>query len=368
MDSIDILKRAFRRYYFDKFDTKLDRIKEREFGYATFDNRVIRHISFNDKNELRALLVREIPADVYASNAYYTNPEAEIELKNWLAADLIFDIDIKDLALPCMKDHQFSICINCKDISNEKICLKCRSNTKEVNIPCNNCIEEGKHQVFKILEMLNELGANKISVYFSGNNGFHIHVNDEELSYLNSEARRDIADYIKGIGIIPDIFGMGRKKNIDHIKDALNSEKGWKGRIARELLSRMDRNRLISSLRKKSYENFNNELRDITKRLGVTIDTVVTIDTHRIFRLENTLSSKSGLAKIKIDDVSQFNPYEDAVFIDDEPTKVHIHYAPKLLIKGNSFGPYKDEIVSLPLYAAVYLICKGLASEPKVLN
>lgn len=364
----NIVKRAFKRYYFYRFDIEMKRMDEREFGYATFDGRMIRHLSFANKDELRALLIREVPADVYASNAYYTNPTAEMELKNWLGADLIFDIDIKDLLLPCMKEHRFGICSVCNNVGNGNNCTICNANMNEVNLPCSNCIEAGKREVSKLLELLKELGANDIIIYFSGNNGFHIHVRDADLSYLSAESRRDIADYIRGNGITPEFLGITRDKSIISIKNAVSSERGWRGRIVRGLLVDKDRDRLVRSLARRGYDAISKELKDVAYRLGVAIDTVVTIDTHRIFRLENTLSSKSGLAKIKVDDIDRFDPYKDAVLIDDEPIEVKIHYSPRFTMMDKIFGPYKDAIASLPSYAAVYLICKGLASEPKVLN
>ncbi len=362
-ESIELVKRAFRRYYFHKYNEDIREIGRREFGYATFDNTVIRHLSFRDKDELRAFLVREVPADAYASNAYYTHPSADMELKGWLSADLIFDIDIKDMHLACMDKHTIHICPKCKSKEASNTCSNCNANINHVNIPCNNCINTGKEEVKKLLSILNDLGSFDVNIYFSGNNGFHLHVIDEELSSLDSEGRREILDYVRGRGIIPEIFGINKQKN-NHamIKKIIDGAVGWKGRIIRELLAKKDKDELFRSLIRRRYDSFKKELEDIASKLSAnSVDPVVTIDAHRIFRLQGSLSSKSGLAKVKVDDIDTFDPFNDASLLDDEIVRVHIYNAPKFVINNNSFGPYNEVDIDIPTYAAVYLICKGLA-------
>ncbi len=361
-NNIEIVRRIFKRYYY-KYEESINKIENREVGYLTFDNVIIRHLVFKNIDELRAYMLREVPADIYLSNAYYSNPSAEMDLKGWLGADLIFDIDIKELELDCFQTHRINICPQCKrrDISN--ICQYCNINMKEVNIPCNNCIENGKIQLKRALDIINDLGSFEYKIYFSGNNGFHIHIDDKDLISLDSNARREIADYVSGKGIIPEIFGISRShNNKDIIKRVVKSRKGWKGRIIRYLLKNGKEDSLIRSLIRKRYEQFNKELEDIVKELSAySIDSVVTIDTHRIFRLQGSLNSKSGLAKVRVDNIDSFNPFNEAVIKDEEPIKVNVYYSPPFTLNDNRFGPYKDEFITLPTYAALYLICKGVA-------
>ena len=362
-NSIELVKKLFKRYYY-KYNETINKIEQREIGYATFDNTIIRHLRFKSSEELRAYILREVPADVYISNAYYLNPSAEMDQKGWLGADLIFDIDIKELELDCLSTHKINICPECKRKDTHNLCKNCNINMREVNIPCNNCIENGKLQVKRALDIINDLGSFDYKVYFSGNNGFHIHIEDKDLMLLDSNARREIADYVSGKGLIPEIFGISRTKNdIKIIKIAVKARKGWKGRIIKYLLSsKSDEGSLIRSLSKKRYDQFNKELQDIAKILSAySIDSIVTIDTHRIFRLQGSLSSKSGLAKVRVNDIDSFNPFNEAVIKDDDPIKVNVYYSPTFILNDNKFGPYKDEIITLPAYAALYLICKGVA-------
>ena len=68
---IKLLESVFKKYYFDHFDLiKVpERTSEREFGYQKFNSGMIRHITIKSTEELRLMLVTNIPSDVYCSNA-----------------------------------------------------------------------------------------------------------------------------------------------------------------------------------------------------------------------------------------------------------------------------------------------------------
>src|SRR3972149_10616836 len=79
-------------------------IAEREFAFFLFKERImVRHRSVASLSGLRALLCEAKPSDVYHSCAYYENPEADMEKKGWLGADLVFDIDADHIPTPCNK-------------------------------------------------------------------------------------------------------------------------------------------------------------------------------------------------------------------------------------------------------------------------
>ena len=67
-----------------------------------------RHLSFKNMKELIATIMKEVPSDIYCSNAYYRFPTYPMQEKKWLGADLIFDIDGKDLNMPCVPSHTYS--------------------------------------------------------------------------------------------------------------------------------------------------------------------------------------------------------------------------------------------------------------------
>jgi len=95
---------------------------------------------------------------------------------------------------------------------------------------------------------------------------------------------------------------------------------------------------------------------------GVKIDPNVTVDIHRIFRLEGSLNSKSGLAKLACDNIEKFNPYAEACLIGDEPVEISASLPIEFRLKNRRFGPYTNEKISVPKYAATYMLCKGIAN------
>src|SRR5215510_4385486 len=93
--TVSIVKSAFRGYYFKpSMVEEPNKMEEREFGYMQFGYQgMVRHLSFMNINELIATVMKEVPSDIYCSNAYYRFPTYSMQEKQWLGADLIFDID-----------------------------------------------------------------------------------------------------------------------------------------------------------------------------------------------------------------------------------------------------------------------------------
>lgn len=366
---IQFLENSFKKYYFDHFDLiKVpQRIPEREFGYQKFGSGMIRHIPIKDDKQLHLLLIQNIPSDVYCSNGYYTFPNLPMNEKDWKGADLIFDIDAKDLNLPCRNDHTVSVCSNCKKISKDiSKCTECDSGKLEKkSLPCKNCIDGAKKETEKLVDVLtNDLGISKenIQVYFSGNEGFHVYVYDLAFQELGPRERSDLTDYILFKGIIPETFGIGKygsdKKFFPNF-----GEKGWRGRFSTYIFgSKSKRNKILGEILANGYSSFQKTLDAAAKSIGVKIDPNVTADIHRIFRLPGSINSKSGLSKIQCQDLIKFDPYGDSSFLSDETVEILADCPVEFRLKGKKFGPFNNEKATVPTYAAVYMICKKLAS------
>ncbi len=240
---IKFLEDSFKKYYFEHFDLIRvpERTSEREFGYQKFNSGMTRHISIKDDKALHLLFMQNTPSDVYCSNAYYSFPNLPMNEKDWKEADLIFDIDAKDLNLSCRENHTVSICNECNEISkNSKHCLKCNSTKIEKkSLPCTNCIDSSKTEVAKIkmIVLIDDLAISEenIHVYFSGNEGFHVYVYDSQFQQIGSRERSELVDYIKFNGAIPEKFGMKKfKPNRSSFPDF--NEKGWRGRFSNKCL------------------------------------------------------------------------------------------------------------------------------------
>jgi DNA primase small subunit len=380
--TISVIKKAFREYYFNQSKAIEQPLKmeQREFGYMHFRQAgMLRHLSFKSMKELDAMLVREAPSDVYCSNAYYRFPTQQpMQEKQWLGADLIFDIDGKDLGMPCLPSHSYSVCINCGSVSppeqndEERSSYSCPScgckKTDHVSIPCSKCIDGSKKEARRLMDfLLADIGLENsaINIYFSGNNGFHVHINDDACTSLDTQARSDLVGYLSGTGLMLESIGI-RKTNTEDLfsikfpKSGLTY--GWRRRIAEKLKIDMTSAIKLKNIVNQNggYKAFRVELDRLAKDMGVRIDPQVTTDVHRVFRMPGTLNSKSGLSKTKSSDLYSFDPFVDACLLGDGKVSVRVKTPVRLKLKRNSFNISKES-AEMPAYAAVYLMCKGLA-------
>jgi len=391
--TVDFVKKRFMDYY-KECDLYLpNRFGRREFGFMFFDaDFVQRHMNFATKNEIRQFLVDRVPSHVYHSAAYYTKPGAPtMAQKDWLGSDLIFDLDA---------DHV----VGARKMTYDKMLDEVKEETK-------NLIDNF---------LVDDFGFDEkdLVVAFSGGRGYHIHIRDPRILAITSHERREIVDYILGTDMDEEAIFV--KRPYDRTPYGLKykfempstDEKGWRGRIARgiieevERLKNMDRKVAISRLKsfegvghstakelysilfegekgKRGYDYLRQGNLDIfpgdrylnrfkkgflsmvmAARSGKT-DEPVTSDIKRLIRLPTSLHGKTGfrvvtLSRSKLDD---FDPLSDAIpstWSDDEvvlrgKTKV------KLQLKGETFN-LKEDIIRLPEYAAIFFICRGMAT------
>lgn len=390
---------AFKAYYFESLPAVRapPRPAEREFGYQRFNSGMVRHLRARDDKELRLLIMRSAPSDLYCSNACYSFPDLPMNEKDWRGADLIFDIDAKDLALPCRPSHTARVCGECglarmqdggggggggvapggpagrgEEEDRQKpapgACPGCGSARYEsVSLPCGACIDGAKKQV-RLLEGLlgSDLGVPResVAVHFSGNEGFHVSVAGTPYEPLGTKERGEVADYLMFKGAKADSYGF--KRNSRPGKDDLpgHDEEGWRGRVARHVLgAKSARPKAAAAVAQAGYAAYQARLEEASRSIGARIDRAVTADVHRIFRMPGSLSGKSGLAKAACADLDAFSPYADACLIDDEPADiVSASTGVQFRLRGRRFGPYKPgEAATVPRYAAAYMICKRLA-------
>jgi len=368
-NDLKFLEETFKQYYFDHFDLihVPDRSKEREYGYKKFNSGMIRHMSLKTDKDLHLMLMTNAPSDVFCSNGYYSFPNLPMAEKDWKEADLIFDIDAKDLNLSCRKDHTCMKCVSCAEISLvQDACPKCKSNKLDlVSLPCQNCISGVKKEVLNLVKILTtdlQIDDKNIRISFSGNEGFHVYVTNSSYNQLGSNERRDLIDYIKFQSAMPERFGFP-KNNPSRTSFPDLGDSGWSGRVAKELFgSKSKRSKTITKIISDGQVAYQQKLEEMKNSIGVKIDSNVTSDIHRIFRLEGSLNSKSSLVKLVCQDIEKFNPYIEACLIEDKPVEILANFPIKFSLKNTKFGPYMNEKTSVPKYAAAYMVCKGIAS------
>jgi DNA primase small subunit len=369
-NDLKFLEETFKQYYFDHFDFIHipDRSLEREYGYKKFNSGMVRHISLKTDKDLHLMLMTNVPSDVFCSNAYYTFPNLPMAEKDWKEADLIFDIDAKDLNLSCRKDHTCVKCLSCGEVSLlHDTCPKCKSNKLDLlSLTCDNCISGVKKEVLNLIKILTndlQIDDKNVRTSFSGNEGFHLYVANSSYNQLGSKERGDLIDYIMFRRVMPERFGFKKENPLRHTFPELD-EAGWRGRVAKELFgSKSKRSKAITKIISDGKLAYQQILEEIGKNsIGIKIDPNVTVDIHRIFRLEGSLNSKSGLAKLACENIERFDPYTETCLIDDSSVEVSANFPIEFRLKNTKFGPYTNEKVSVPKYAAAYMLCKGIAS------
>jgi DNA primase small subunit len=376
--SFSYIMEKFRHYYMSKgksVDTPSE-IKSREFAFIHFEGSgMFRHIAFDDAMQLSRYLVENTPAHVYYSSAYYESPEAEMEWKGWLGADLIFDIDADHIDSPCKKAHDRWSCKTCRLEGDGKA---------------------PRFETIKLLDILiQDFGftnsSGELEVNFSGNRGYHVHVRSNILRELTQFARREIVDYIMGLGINLEYHGLGTGSR----RFSTIAERGWRGRAARALydyLTYASPDDIKSrKLGRTATENLVEEKEEVlrmlregpmdgilkyidTKSLGrlmetavkeqaSAIDTVVTTDVNRLIRLPNSLHGKTGwlAQKVSIETLEDYDPQTSAIAFKGGMETVYVRRTPRFRIGDETYGPFMEERAEVPLAVAVFLLCKKAA-------
>jgi len=400
------VQERFAEYYANNVVQPPSSVEQREFGFLSFKERMmVRHRGFKNADELTSFLRTMVPSDAYYSSAYYERPEEEMNEKGWLGADLVFDIDADHIQAPCGKIHDTWTCSSCsfsgKGPSPEK-CPKCEEQRfSQQTWLCDACLSSAKTELIKLLDVLMRdfgFSAREIKVGFSGHRGYHLHIESEEVRTMDPMARKEIVDYLVGIGLEPSFHGLRLEgeKNSRLLSMPYSNDLGWRGRIAtgtcefletatqEELekigLGKKAANSIIQN-RESILKNWKEKgeawkkiryvgaeawrkifLHSIEKQ-SIKIDTVVTTDIHRLIRMNGTLHRKTGLKKVEVPiaEIESFDPLKSAIAFKEGKVKVCVTEAPQFRLGEATYGPYKKKEVELPTAAALLLLCKGAA-------
>ncbi|MCY0851706.1 MAG: DNA primase small subunit PriS [Thermoplasma acidophilum] len=318
----------FRTYYRENTIDPPELISKREVGYMTFSGEVIRHLKINNRFELNMLLRDASPMHVYSSAAYYRKPdERKMPEKEWEGADLIFDLDSDHLP-------------GSEKLSQKEMLTQIRDQTERLV------------RDFLISDF--GISRSSIKIYFSGNRGYHVHISDDRVYRLGSDARREITDYITGNSLDETVV----RRAMDMLGIASG---GWPAVVSRELGE-------TAALSQKRESDLRKAMKRAREKHSVLIDSPVTYDIHRIIRMPNTLHGKSGLIvkEVELDRLEEFYPFQECIpdqFMDGEydvilPEKI------KPVEIGGVESPKMPGRHRVKTFMAVYLVASGRAVFP----
>ena len=361
---------------------------DREWGYVPWTGgpgeTYVRHNALLDLGELSAFLARERPKHVYFSAGRYDDPSATtMDGKGWRSSDLIFDLDADHLPSTTPDDSYAEMLAACK------------------------------RALLRLLEFLEtDFGFERLQVVFSGSRGYHVHVRDGSIQGLNRDARREIVDYVRGIGLefeallAEETVGgeMGRESPATN--RYLPTEGGWGERVHTRLYDLMDeirgmdeqaalarlqefdgvgekkaqtavrfaQNRFVEIERGNlsAHNVFENLARQVTPEVvadaNAPIDEPVSTDTNRLIRLPGSLHGGSGLVvrPIPRGAVDSFDPLVDAL-----PETFRGHNIAIDVTEGGTYQLGGDTFTlpegehTVPEYLGVFLMARGHAEKGK---
>jgi DNA primase small subunit len=408
--TIHWLNQRFREWYAANPPPLPDRFTRREFGYIPWPERpgpppFVRHLGFDSQQTFHESLARSGPHSVYYSTAYYRRP-AEMKMldKQWLGAELIFDLDA---------DHL-------EDVE------KAKAEGRE--FPLDEQLRQVKEKFKTLLDefLFGDFGlsAKDVWITFSGGRGYHAHVMEERLLQLGSKERREVVDYITGKVPVekgsetPDISIFlekvatgadsfrGKVKADFSYKLAPVTAPGWPGRLTRTLMKDLERNvfgqdraaarkwllsiegiggttadKFLDKVEKLSGPAHGKSVQQLVAegRIGHRSDPLfkiatksieqfglaqakgetdepVTADVKRLIRLPGSLHGKSGLKVVILtrDQLDDFVPLRDAVAFSMDPVKFTARKDQEATLGGQRVAVKAGEATDVPEAHAVF--------------
>lgn len=361
--TLEFVKQRFTEYYQRQNVIAPPSLEQREWGFVFFhtgtDARMRRHMAFMDPRELVVYVKSLVPAHVYYSTAYYQTPSAPtMSEKHWAGADLIFDLDADQI----------------------------------VRGPYAMMLARVKEETEKLVEMLiDELGfsSNHIRIAFSGARGYHIHLTDIAVRGWGSPERREVIDYVCGIGLDPGVMLAPRAPPTgwrrryagalrDHLAwlaglspaEATAYIDGFDGigkRTGKEFLASLDsvrtsdpgallQNRVVQAIL--TSPGFEERIRDA----GARADEPVTTDVKRLIRAPGSLHGGSGMRVVPLDirDLADFDPLVDAVVFGERAVRVDLKMNVTTSLLGRTYT-LRAGTTDVPEALAVFLCCRNVA-------
>ncbi|MFA6804630.1 MAG: DNA primase catalytic subunit PriS [Candidatus Methanomethylophilaceae archaeon] len=383
------LLKSFRKYYKEYTPWMPPRHTKREFGFMFFDRDMMqRHLSFGTADDLKIFMIAQAPRHSYYSTAYYRRPNAPtMDEKEWMGAELIFDLDADHLE-------------GADKMTYDDMMIQIRS--EMINL----------YDSF----LTGDLGfaEDQVHLAFSGGRGYHAHVTMPDVLTLGTHERRELVDYITCSGMDIDwvfpidrratktvMMSDGMRSNVAEIRLIPGEDSGgWRLRMRHGLMEvvedfcTMDPSVLkktypcIKTLQNQSLLNAQTRIKsargsffekndmsllnkhdqdllikvmkeDKARMMSGEVDKPVTPDIKRLIRLPGSVHGKTGLrvSPISREQLTDYNPLFYAVpeAYSDEPTKITMKRPYQLNIKDDRISLKAGE-TEVPEYAAVFLV------------
>jgi DNA primase small subunit len=380
----------FARYYRRTPIDPPSELARREFAAFPFaaETMMRRHATLPTPEALGEYLASTVPRHVYYSSAYYARPDhPTMAEKEWLGADLIFDLDA---------DHLRG--------------AEALGYAGQLGLV--------KQQLKRLYDdfLTSDFGIDpaRAGIVFSGGRGYHVHVRDERFWPLSSAERRELVDYLSGTDLDVAASILPERHRDEGDRPARSFRRlpppdapGWRGRTTRGLLELLHRwesgdragveadlvkagaepraarrmarflieeggaARLREGLTLEAFpvkvptELFETVLKTASVEMQGETDAPVTTDIHRLIRLPGSLHGGTGFRVVALDRdrLDAFEPLRDALVPDPGAPLVRVELRESV---DHPFDPpvrgAAGELLELPPGVALFLVLRGEAA------
>ncbi|MHA1520251.1 MAG: DNA primase small subunit domain-containing protein [Promethearchaeota archaeon] len=412
------LQKLFQAYYKARVPhySEISDFTKREFAFLRWDRPgMMRHIGYPSPEFLYKYLTTYAPRHSYRSATIYKNPSADkMEYKGYLGCDFVVDIDSDHIPTQCQHDHNYTVCKSCGHLvpgEKPEECLQCHGKKfKKVVWICDKCLNVSKEQVYNLVDgfLLKEFNIpiEQIKLNFSGHRGYHVHLEDAVFRAMDQEERREIVDFILGQGFSYNIWQYKPLQN--NMNGFRLDQPGWPGKIAHEfysilrqgsdainkaftsprygkpirpnlvnvfvgqrmeLLERLESQNSLWGIPHIGMPTWHRIFEILRDRIKADIDVVVSIDPHRLIRLEDSIHGKAGFRVMDVpyETLESFDPLNDALAFPQDTkntlsVKITAPICPPIRIGKKTYDGFESQKeYTLPLNVGLFLLCKDVA-------
>jgi len=231
---LDFCVRSFADYFRKNPLDPPPELERRELAFALFEDAggnapFLRHRSVKTKDALNVELVSLVPRHVYYSTSLYQSPNSpSMKEKGWERADIAFDLDADHLMEAATMQYAEQL-----ELARKRFTY---------------LLDEYLVGDFGLTE-------SDFTIAFSGGRGYHAHVHAPAFQRMTGGERRELVDYIMGIGFDPetDSFGHdysrsegGRGIGRQYLRLFPSGEPGWRGRMSRGIQKWLEERKSLS--------------------------------------------------------------------------------------------------------------------------
>lgn len=346
-------------------------VNQREFGFGWINKIDFRHRGFVSTWEFEQFVRQEAPLFMSYSLAYYRYPEKQpMAEKDFQGADVVFDLD----ASKQKHDHQ--------------------------PVWCQTCLNDIHQQALQLKDMLQDDFGFQPKIVFSGQKGFHVHIQSQNVMQLSRDARRQLAQYVAAEGLNAQTLFPETSHDLEHrfkpvqtLQGPSQKSTGWAAKIyhrVRQAVKDQD----LSTLRRYGFSRKTltaieqgpatalkqldagqwsaligkdrepNTAALISDVQVIQTDKAVTYDLSRLIRVPGSIHGSTGFIAKPLENPESFHVKDVIAFDSQQQTTVIARQDLEFEFLDQTWSLPRARFSEVPLPLGLFLICQEKAFIP----